>query len=109
MNDRGIRHARFHVLRGMNIPGLLLEGGFLSDPAEAQRIATAQFRQQLGEAIAQGVKIYNAAVNYRGNAPTFETARLQLPPHSQSIAEPLRSDIPSNTTGAAASIAIPGQ
>jgi N-acetylmuramoyl-L-alanine amidase len=109
MNDRGIRHARFHVLRGMNIPALLLEGGFLSDPAEAQRIATPQFRQQLGEAIAQGVKIYNTAVNYRGNAPTFETARLQLPPHSQSIAEPLRTDIPPTATSTAATIAIPGQ
>jgi len=108
-NDRGIRHARFHVLRGMNVPALLLEGGFLSDPAEAQRIATSQFRQQLGEAIAQGVKIYNTAVNYRGNAPTFETARLQLPPHSQSIAEPLRPDIPPAATNAAATIAIPGQ
>ena len=109
MNDRGIRHARFHVLRGMNIPALLVEGGFLSDPSEAQRIATPQFRQQLGEAIAQGVKIYNTAVNYRGNAPTFETARLQLPPHSQSIAEPLRSDVPPTTSSGAATISIPGQ
>jgi len=48
-------------------------------------------------------------VNYRGNAPTFETARLQLPPHSQSIAEPLRSDVPPTTSSSAATISIPGQ
>jgi len=109
MNDRGIRHARFHVLRGMKIPALLLEGGFLSDPSEGQRIATPQFRQQLAEAIAQGVKVYNTAVNYRGNAPTFETARLQLPPHSRSIADPLSTDVPPAANGAATTIAIPGQ
>jgi N-acetylmuramoyl-L-alanine amidase len=110
MNDRGIRHARFHVLRGVNIPALLVEGGFLSDAMEGQRIATPQFRQQFAEAIAQGVKIYNTAVNYHGSAPAFAMARLQLPPHSESIAEPLRtSDPQTKASPPPTTIAVPGE
>ena len=43
--------------------------------SEGQRIATAQYRQQLGAAIAQGVQTYNAAVNYR--SPECELRRGQ--------------------------------
>lgn len=109
MNDRGIRHARFHVLREMRIPAVLVEGGFLSDSVEGQRIATQQFRQQLGEAIAQGVKTYNAAVNYRGSAPAFASARSQLPPHSRSIAEPLGADPTKSPEDNGGTLSISGQ
>ncbi len=89
--DRGVRHARFKVLRNLKVPALLFEGGFLSDPIEGQRIATTQYRQQLGAAIAQGVQAYNAAVNYRAGSPspTFAMVRANLPPHARSITEPL--------------------
>lgn len=89
--DRGVRHARFKILRNIKVPALLVEGGFLSDPEEGQRIATAQYRQQLGAAIAQGVQAYNTAVNYRAGSSgaTFAVVRANLPPHARSIAEPL--------------------
>ena len=89
--DRGVRHARFKVLRNAKVPAILLEGGFLSDATEGQRIATSEYRQRLGTAIAQGVQAYNAAVNYRsGNAnTTFAAVRANLPPHAHSITEPL--------------------
>ncbi len=93
--DRGIRHARFHVLRGIRVPAVLLEAGFLSDPAEGQRIATAQYRQQLGVAIAQGIQNYNAAVNFKSNGGSFAVAKTTLPPHDRSITEPLAPDAPS--------------
>lgn len=92
--DRGVRHARFHVLRNIKVPAVLLEGGFLSDPAEGSRIAGAQYRQQLGVAIAQGIQNYNAAVNYRAGAPTFAMAKTTLPPHAHSITEPLGTETP---------------
>jgi N-acetylmuramoyl-L-alanine amidase len=90
--DRGVRHARFHVLRNIKIPAVLLEGGFISDPAEGQRIATARYRQQLGAAIAQGIQNYNAAVNYRAGAGNFAVAKTNLPPHARSISEPLGAE-----------------
>lgn len=89
--DRGVRHARFHVLRNIKVPAVLVEGGFLSDPGEGQRLATAQYRQRLGQAIAQGVQNYNNAVNYRGGAGTLASARTNLPPHEHSITEPLQA------------------
>ena len=87
--DRGVRHGRFKVLRQIRVPAVLLEGGFLNDPAEGQRIATAQYRQQLGQAIAQGVQSYNAAVNYRAPENNFAVVRVNFPPHARSITEPL--------------------
>jgi N-acetylmuramoyl-L-alanine amidase len=51
--DRGVRRARFMtVLRTQQRPAVLLEGGYLSNPAEAQRIADPAFRQKLAEAVA---------------------------------------------------------
>jgi hypothetical protein len=87
-----VRHARFHVLRDIKIPGVLLEAGFISDPAEGQRIATNYYRQRLGVAIAQGIQNYNAAVNYRAGATNFAVAKAKLPPHTRSISDPLGAD-----------------
>jgi hypothetical protein len=95
MFDRGVRHARFHVLRNIKIPAVLIECGFLSNAGEGQRIATAQFREQVGAAIAQGVEHYDAAVNYKATpTSTFVTAKVTLPPHTRSISEPLSAYVP---------------
>ncbi len=92
--DRGVRHARFLVLRNIKIPAVLLEGGFLSNPVEGQRIATAQYRQQLGAAIAQAVQNYDAAVNFRSPVATLAVASKTLPPHSRPITEALADPVP---------------
>jgi N-acetylmuramoyl-L-alanine amidase len=55
--DRGIRRARFiGVLRGEKRPAILVEGGFLSNPHEAARIETPEFRQKLAEAVAGALR-----------------------------------------------------
>ncbi|MGH8163945.1 MAG: N-acetylmuramoyl-L-alanine amidase family protein, partial [Rhodanobacteraceae bacterium] len=86
--DRGVRHARFFVLRDCKIPAVLVEAGFLSDSNEGALIATAPYRQKLGRAIAQAVKSYNAAVSFRAG-PTLVATAKNLPPHTHSITEPL--------------------
>lgn len=51
--DRGLRHARFlTVLREQHRPAVLVEGGFLSNPAEARRIADPDYREQLAQSAA---------------------------------------------------------
>jgi N-acetylmuramoyl-L-alanine amidase len=55
--DRGVRRARYQaVVRGQRRPAVLIEGGYLSNPTEARRIADPGFRQQLAEAVAQALK-----------------------------------------------------
>ncbi len=55
--DRGVRRARFMtVLQGQRCSAALLEGGFLSNPKEAERIADWNFRQQMAEALADALK-----------------------------------------------------
>ena len=95
MFDRGVKHARFHVLRNVRIPGVLIECGFLSNSAEGRRIATAQFRQEVAAGIAQGIQNYDAAVNFRAEGGTFAAAKKSLPAHSHAITEPL-ADYASN-------------
>jgi len=60
--DRGYKHARQAVLRMLDCPGVLVECGYLSNDAEARRIATPEFRQQIAEALADGVADYAAAL-----------------------------------------------
>ena len=57
MEDRGVSHARFiAVLRGQRRPAILIEAGFLSNPAEARRIESADFREKLAEGVANALK-----------------------------------------------------
>ncbi|HEY2801319.1 MAG TPA: N-acetylmuramoyl-L-alanine amidase [Chthoniobacterales bacterium] len=91
--DRGVRHARFYVLRDCKIPAVLVEAGFLSDRNEGALIATAPYRQKLGRAIAQAVESYNAAVSFHAGPALVATAK-NLPPHTHSIVEPLGGATP---------------
>lgn len=55
--DRGIRRARFMgVLLGQRRPAVLIEGGYLSNTREAEKIESAEFRQKLAEAVADALK-----------------------------------------------------
>jgi N-acetylmuramoyl-L-alanine amidase len=61
--DRGIKRARFVVIRDIAIPGVLVEGGFLTNPNDARLIATAQYREEEAQCIALAVRNYRNAVN----------------------------------------------
>jgi len=61
--DRGIKRARFVVIRDIRIPGVLLEGGFVDHPNDARQIASVDYRQRMALAILDGVNAYRRAVN----------------------------------------------
>ena len=61
-NDRGLRRARFAVLRTAEMPAVLIEGGFLSDPVEQKKIADPKYRNQMAAAIVRGVLAYQHMV-----------------------------------------------
>ena len=55
--DRGVCRARFlGVLRGQNRPAVLIEGGYLSNTAEARKIGTSTHRQALAEGVAKALE-----------------------------------------------------
>jgi N-acetylmuramoyl-L-alanine amidase len=56
--DRGEKLAHLAVLRPLNCPGILVESAFLSNDAEAQRVASPAFQQQIAEAMAAGIRDY---------------------------------------------------
>jgi N-acetylmuramoyl-L-alanine amidase len=56
--DRGVRRARFEVLRDANCPAILIEGGFLTNQTEGPQILKPEYREHLAEAIAKGILAY---------------------------------------------------
>lgn len=56
--DRGQKTMHSGVLRGLNCPGVLAESVFLSNDAEARLVATPAYRQQIAQAIADGIRSY---------------------------------------------------
>jgi N-acetylmuramoyl-L-alanine amidase len=58
MADRGVREARFYVIRHTSMPSALVEVGFVTGAQDAPRLASASFRSDLAEAIANGILSY---------------------------------------------------
>lgn len=62
-HDRGVKHARFAVLRNLECPGVLIEGGFVTHPLEGRKIATATYREALADALVAGILRYQKTLN----------------------------------------------
>ena len=56
--DRGVKRARFVVLREAECPAALVEVGFLSNTTEASKLIDAAYRDAVAEGIAQGILTY---------------------------------------------------
>jgi N-acetylmuramoyl-L-alanine amidase len=60
--DRGKKIAHWAVLKTLECPGVLVEPAILSNDGEAKRAAQPEFRQQIAEALAAGVRDYTSTV-----------------------------------------------
>ena len=60
--DRGIKRAQWSVLTGCKRPGILFEGGFVTNGAECQLVASETYRQQVSAAIGDAVLNYRKAL-----------------------------------------------
>jgi len=58
ITNRGVKHAGFIVLKSPDIPSLLVETAFISNPTEEARLIDPKHQQRLAEAIHQGVRAY---------------------------------------------------
>jgi N-acetylmuramoyl-L-alanine amidase len=60
--DRGVLRDRWFLLKGIQTPGILVEGGFITSPAECAKIHTPQYRERLAGSIAAGIMNYRNAL-----------------------------------------------
>lgn len=56
--DRGVRRARFAVLRDAEMPAILVESGYMTHPVEGKKIYDAAYRRQIASAIVKGIEHY---------------------------------------------------
>jgi len=54
----GVKGARFEVLRGVRMPAVLIETGFLSNYHEERMLKNSYYRQKIAQAIEQGIRDY---------------------------------------------------
>ena len=60
--DRGVRRAGFVVLRRVSMPGILVEGGFMSNASDAKKVFSEEERRELARAIVDGILAYKRTV-----------------------------------------------
>lgn len=58
MKNRGVKKAPFIVLIGANMPSILAEISFVSNPTDAKKLKTPEYRQKIAEALYRGVSKY---------------------------------------------------
>ncbi|MEH1941092.1 MAG: N-acetylmuramoyl-L-alanine amidase [Nostoc sp.] len=58
IRDRGVRRARFYVLRKSSMPSILVETGYMTGRQDMARLRTSAYQNQMAEAIARGVLQY---------------------------------------------------
>ena len=63
VKNRGVRKAPFVVLIGADMPSILTEISFLSNPADEQLLKKPEYRQRVAEGLYQGVSDYLQSMN----------------------------------------------
>jgi N-acetylmuramoyl-L-alanine amidase len=58
VRDRGVRSARFYVLRNSRMPSTLVEVGFVTGYEDSVKLSNPSFRSQMAQAIARGILEY---------------------------------------------------
>lgn len=60
--DRGVKHARFLVLKETPCPAILVETGFMSNRDEELRLGTVAYQEKIAVGIAEGILRFHRAV-----------------------------------------------
>jgi len=58
LHHDSVEQAPFVVLKSPDIPSILVESGFISNPGEARKLSSPHYQQQLARAIFEGIKRY---------------------------------------------------
>jgi N-acetylmuramoyl-L-alanine amidase len=66
LKDRGVKKAPFVVLIGANMPSILAEISFVTNPEDAAQLRTEEYRERVAESLYGGVAKYAAGINGMG-------------------------------------------
>ena len=80
-SNRGVRRRGYYVLRRTNVPAVLVECGFLTNPTEAAYAQTASYRQKLADEIAAGVGGRNSVGSARSTTRVATSESIPLQPY----------------------------
>ena len=58
LHKRDVEHAGFAVLKAPDIPSILVETAFISNPEEERKLNNRKYQEQMAEAIMKGLKRY---------------------------------------------------
>lgn len=53
-----VEQAGFAVLKSPDVPSILVETGFISNPGEARKLSTSRYREQLADTLSRGIQSY---------------------------------------------------
>lgn len=56
LHKRHVEQAGFMVLKSPDVPSILVETGFISNPDEARKLATPAYRKQMAQSVFKGIK-----------------------------------------------------
>jgi N-acetylmuramoyl-L-alanine amidase len=56
--DRKAKFARYYVIRNSTLPAILVEGGFVSNEEERERMKSGEYREAIARAVAEGIHRY---------------------------------------------------
>ena len=78
VRDKGVKQAPFYVLLGAQMPSILVETSFISNPRECKRLMDPAYQERLCDGIVMGIEKY-----IKATSPTaFQNA--STPPHQNS-------------------------
>jgi N-acetylmuramoyl-L-alanine amidase len=63
LKDRGVKQAPFVVLIGANMPSILAEISFVTNPKDADQLREPEYRERVAESLYQGVARYEAGLS----------------------------------------------
>src|SRR6266513_1729256 len=89
--DRGIKRARFAVLRLTKIPAVLIEGGFLTERGESRLIANSEWRKKLADAICVGIDNFRTLAGAKKRPLVLADYRREAPVPPPAANQPLQN------------------
>ncbi|MDR3745288.1 MAG: N-acetylmuramoyl-L-alanine amidase [Acidobacteriaceae bacterium] len=77
LKDRGVKKAPFVVLIGANMPSILAEISFVTNPKDAEQLREPEYRERVAESLYKGVAKYEGGLSGGTHVPTERASAAQ--------------------------------